>query len=68
MAAERETAALEGLKERGMQFDPLPPETRAALRKATAGVVVDVRRRLGDRLVDAVLAAAKAGPSKHSGY
>jgi TRAP-type transport system periplasmic protein len=68
MAAERETAALEGLKERGMQFDPLPPETRVALRKATAGVVVDVRRRLGDRLVDAVLAAGKAGASKRSGY
>jgi TRAP-type transport system periplasmic protein len=68
MAAERETAALEGLKEKGMQFDPLPPETRVALRKATAGVVVDVRKRLGDRLVDAVLAAAKEGASKRSGY
>jgi tripartite ATP-independent transporter DctP family solute receptor len=68
MADERETAALEGLKEKGMQFDPLPPETRVALRKATAGVVVDVRKRLGDRLVDAVLTAAKAGAGKRSGH
>jgi len=58
MADERETAALEGLKEKGMQFDPLPLETRVALRKATAGVVVDVRKRLGEKLVDSVLAAA----------
>ena len=68
MAAERETAALEDLKEKGMQFDPLPPETRLALRKATAGVVVDVRKRLGDRLVDAVLTAAGAGAGKRSGH
>jgi hypothetical protein len=31
-------------------------------------LVVDVRRRLGDSLVDAVLSAAKAGASKRSGY
>jgi TRAP-type transport system periplasmic protein len=68
MADERETAALEGLKEKGMQFDPLPPETRVALRRATAGVIVDVRKRLGDRLVDAVLTAAKASAGKHSGH
>jgi TRAP-type transport system periplasmic protein len=68
MQAAREAAALEHLKEKGMQFDPLPHETRVALRRATAGVIDDARKRLGEKLVDSVLAAAKPGAGKSSGH
>jgi len=57
MAAAGEAAALAGLKANGMQFDPLPPETRAALRRATAGVIDDVRKRVGAELLDKVIAS-----------
>jgi len=64
MATAAELAALAGLKDKGMQFDSLPAGTRAALRQATAGVIDDVRKRVGTELVDQVLAAAKgAGKS-----
>ena len=43
-----------------MQLDPVPAELRAALRKASAGVIDDVRKRVGAELVDKVLAEAKA--------
>jgi tripartite ATP-independent transporter DctP family solute receptor len=58
MAAAGEAAALAGLKDKGMQFDPLPPATRVALRKATSGVVDGVRKRIGAELVDKVVADA----------
>jgi TRAP-type transport system periplasmic protein len=64
MEAVREAAALKNLKEKGMQFDSLPPETRVALRRATAGVIKDVRKRLGDKLVDSVLTAARSGAGR----
>jgi TRAP-type transport system periplasmic protein len=64
MAAARDAEALTTLKEKGLQFDPLPPETRMALRRATAVVIDDVRKRLGDKLVDSVLAAAGRGAAK----
>jgi tripartite ATP-independent transporter DctP family solute receptor len=64
MRSVREADALVNLTENGMQFDPLPPETRGALRQATAVVVDDARKRLGDKLVDSVLAAAKSGPTE----
>ncbi|MGH6816405.1 MAG: TRAP transporter substrate-binding protein [Hyphomicrobiaceae bacterium] len=57
MAAEADTAALAELKAKGMQYDALPPETVAALRKATAGVIGDVKKRVGDDVVDKVIAA-----------
>jgi tripartite ATP-independent transporter DctP family solute receptor len=57
MQAARQAAALENIRGKGMQFDPLPPATRAALRKATAGVIEDARKRLGEKLVDSVIAA-----------
>jgi TRAP-type transport system periplasmic protein len=66
MKTEREAAALENLKKKGLQFDPLPPETRAALHHATAGVIDDARKRLGDKLVDAVLAATQRSAGKRS--
>jgi TRAP-type C4-dicarboxylate transport system substrate-binding protein len=58
MAAEQEAAALADLQAKGMRFDPLPDTTRAALRKASAGIIDDVRKRAGGDLVDQMLAAA----------
>ena len=59
MAAEGEATALADLKAKGMQFDPLPPATRIALRRATAGVIDGVRRRVGAELVDKVVAETR---------
>jgi tripartite ATP-independent transporter DctP family solute receptor len=56
MATEAEEAALAALKEKGMQFDPLPPTTRAAMRKATAGLIDSMRNRVGAELVNKVVA------------
>jgi tripartite ATP-independent transporter DctP family solute receptor len=52
--------ALAKLKEKGVQFDPVSPQMRAALRRATAVVVADARKRVGGELVDSVLAAGKS--------
>jgi TRAP-type transport system periplasmic protein len=57
ISAEDEATALSWLLEKGMRFDPLPPDTRVALRRATAGVVNDVRKWVGADVVDKVLAA-----------
>ncbi|MDQ4059558.1 MAG: TRAP transporter substrate-binding protein [Pseudomonadota bacterium] len=59
MAAEEDRAALEDLKAKGMQFDEISPETATALRKATAGVVDEVKKRAGAELVDRVVAQAR---------
>jgi hypothetical protein len=40
-----------------MQFDPLPRETRVALRRATGSVVDDVKKWVGADVVNKVLAA-----------
>jgi len=56
MAAAVDADALLKLKEKGLQFDPLPPETRAALHQATAVVVDDAKKRYGDKVVDSILA------------
>jgi tripartite ATP-independent transporter DctP family solute receptor len=64
MAAAEEAGALETLKEKGMQFDPLPPATRVALRQATAVVVDDARKKVGDELVERILAVSKVGAGK----
>lgn len=58
MAAEADTAALEELKAKGMQFDPLSAATVAELRKATAHVIDAVKKRAGADLVEKVLAEA----------
>jgi tripartite ATP-independent transporter DctP family solute receptor len=67
MQAARQAAALANIRAKGMQFDPLPPATRAALRKATAGVIGDARKRLGDKLVDSVVAGTVPAAGKRSG-
>jgi tripartite ATP-independent transporter DctP family solute receptor len=54
---EQEATALARLQELGMQFDPLPAKTRAALRRTTAGVINDVRKWVGAGIVNQVLAA-----------
>lgn len=60
MADEGEAAALADLKAKGLQFDPVPPDTRVALRKATAGVVNSLKSQVGADLIDNVFAAAAA--------
>jgi TRAP-type transport system periplasmic protein len=57
MSAEDQATALTHLLEKGVQFDPLPQETRAALRRATAGVVDDVKKWVGPDIVNEALAA-----------
>lgn len=58
-AAEDDEAAREQLVERGMQFDALSPETRAALQDATKGVVDGLREKIGSEIIDTVLAEAQ---------
>jgi TRAP-type transport system periplasmic protein len=60
ISTEVETTALARLKDAGVQFDPLPAETRVALRRATAGVVDDVRKWVGADVVNKVLAANRS--------
>jgi hypothetical protein len=52
-----------------MQFDPLPSETRMALRRATAIVVDDVRKQIGADVVNKVLVtpADKQGDRSRQG-
>jgi TRAP-type transport system periplasmic protein len=64
ISTEEQATALAALKEKGMQFDPLPPETRVALRRATAGIVDDVRKWVGADVVNEVLAAKKVPVGK----
>jgi TRAP-type C4-dicarboxylate transport system substrate-binding protein len=60
MADEGEAASLAALKTK-LQFDPIPPETRVAMRNATAGVISGMKRSIGAELVDKVIATAVAG-------
>ncbi|MGE0749952.1 MAG: TRAP transporter substrate-binding protein [Variibacter sp.] len=59
MAEKADKEALDDLKAKGMQFDPVSPELAADLRKATAHVVDDVKKRVGAELVDRVIAEAQ---------
>jgi TRAP-type C4-dicarboxylate transport system substrate-binding protein len=61
VAAKADIDALEELKKKGMQYDAMPASERELMRKATEGVVNDVRKRLGGDIVDRALAeVAKA--------
>lgn len=64
MVDAEEAEALVKLKEKGVQFDPLSPETRAALRRATSAVVEDARKRMGDEIIHNVLAARRPEPAR----
>ena len=54
-AAKADAEALEELKKK-MEYTEISPAVREAMRKATAGVVDDVKKRAGAALVDSVLA------------
>jgi tripartite ATP-independent transporter DctP family solute receptor len=58
-AAKADSEALAELQKKGMQYDAMPPAEREAMRKATAGVVDEIKKRLGADLVDRVLAEVK---------
>ena len=58
-AAGADAEALAELQKKGMQYDAMPAAEREAMRKATAGVIDDIRKRVGAPLVDQVLAEVK---------
>ena len=59
VAAKADAEALEDLKKRGMTYNELSPEVIGQLRKATSGIVDDLRKRLGNDIIDAVLGEVK---------
>ena len=58
-AIEDDTASRDELVKRGMQFDPISDAFRAELQSATSHIILDVRKKVGDELVDSVLAEIK---------
>jgi len=58
-AAKADADALAELQKRGMQYDAMPASEREAMRKATAGVVEEIKKRVGAPLVDQVLAEVR---------
>jgi TRAP-type transport system periplasmic protein len=58
-AAKADAAALAELQKRGMQYDAMPASEREAMRRATAGVVDEIKKRVGAPLVDRVLAEVR---------
>lgn len=59
-AAAEDTASREALVKAGMTFTPLSDETRAALRARSQPVIGALKERIGDELIDLVLAEAAA--------
>ena len=59
MATKADAESLAELQKKGMTYTEMPASEREAMRKATAGVIDDVRKRVGGTLVDQVLAAVK---------
>jgi TRAP-type transport system periplasmic protein len=59
MATKADAESLAELQKKGMTYTAMPESEREAMRKATAGVVDDVRKRVGGTLVDQVLDAVK---------
>jgi TRAP-type transport system periplasmic protein len=55
MAAAIDADAFAALKASGMQFDPIPDATRAALKKAAASMIDDARQRIGVEVVNQVV-------------
>ncbi len=58
-AAEEDNASRDALIKSGMTFTPLSSELRADLRARTAGVVDQLRKRIGSDIIDAVLSEVK---------
>jgi TRAP-type transport system periplasmic protein len=55
VAAKADDEALEDLKKRGMTYNELTPAVTEQLRKATSGIVDDLRKRLGNDVIDKVV-------------
>jgi len=51
--------ALDGLIKGGMKYDPLSPDELAKFREATKPVYVELRKRLGDKVMDLAEGAIK---------
>ena len=58
-ATKADTTALAELQKKGMVYTEMPASEREAMRKATAGVVDDIKKRVGPELVDSVLVEVK---------
>jgi tripartite ATP-independent transporter DctP family solute receptor len=58
-AAKADLEALEELKKRGMQFEQASPRLVGDMRKATAGVLDLLKKKVDPKLVDEVLASAR---------
>lgn len=58
-AAKADLEALEELKKRGMQFEQASPQLVAEMRKATAGVLELLKKKVEPKLVDDVIAASR---------
>lgn len=58
-ATKADAEALAELQRKGMIYTEMPASEREAMRKATAGVVDEVKKRLGASLIDQVLAEVK---------
>ncbi|OFW18197.1 MAG: C4-dicarboxylate ABC transporter substrate-binding protein [Acidobacteria bacterium RIFCSPLOWO2_02_FULL_65_29] len=58
-AEKADTESRDELKKRGMQFEAPSPQLVAEMRKATAGVVDLLKKKVDPKLVDEVLASAK---------
>ncbi len=61
-AAKADADARDELQKKGMVYTALPESERELMRRATAGIVDDIRKRVGADLVEQVLAEVK----KHS--
>jgi len=58
-AAEEDTTSKNALIAGGMNFHPISADVRAQLKAATAGVVTDLKKKIGPEIIDAVLAELK---------
>lgn len=58
-AEKADTESLEDLKKRGMQFEAPSAQLVAEMRRATAGVIDVLKKKVDPKLVDDVLAASK---------
>jgi tripartite ATP-independent transporter DctP family solute receptor len=64
MEAEREANAFNLLLAEEQQFDPMPPETRIAMRNVMAGVITRLKNSIDSALVDKVVAEGARDKAK----
>jgi tripartite ATP-independent transporter DctP family solute receptor len=58
-AAAEESESIAEIKKRGMTYEEVSPQFREQMRKGSAGVVEDVKKRVGADFVDRVIAETK---------